>query len=380
MKESEKSKSTPNIHRHNPPKWFRKSDFGIFIHWGLYSVPAYAPVDTEDFASILQNESPEYLFANQPYSEWYKNSILIKDSPAYKYHKEHYGDMAYEEFAKTFKQSAKNVDVEDWASLFSDAGAKYVVLVTKHHDGFVMYNTNHPNPRLGNYCLDFDFVGDLARACRSKGMRFGVYYSSLLDWTFTDKPVTRVSELFLGNNNSREYMDYSRSHWLELIDRYQPDILWSDIGYPADSRLEDLFRYYYDKVPEGLVNDRWSQFPNWLRNPLGKKLLDRVAAKWLAAGGDFDVKYYDYRTIEYTSEWKESDVWFEMCRGMDKSFAYNKFSNPQDFITAQEVKDIIADIHPKKGRLLLNVGPDENGVIPEYQRQILTELRSDRNE
>ena len=67
-------------------------------------------------------------------------------------------------------------------------------------------------------------------------------------------------------------------------------------------------------------------------------------------------------------------------QSMDKSFAYNKFSNPQDFITAQEVKDIIADIHPKKGRLLLNVGPDENGVIPEYQRQILTELRSDRNE
>ena len=68
-------------------------------------------------------------------------------------------------------------------------------------------------------------------------------------------------------------MDYSRSHWLELIDRYQPDILWSDIGYPADSRLEDLFRYYYDKVPEGLVNDRWSQFPNWLRNPWGKSCL-----------------------------------------------------------------------------------------------------------
>lgn len=368
-------KKAVNIHRDDPPEWFKQSDLGIFIHWGVYSVPAYAPVDTEDFATIVREKPAEYLFANQPYAEWYKNSMAIEDSPADKYHKKHYGDMPYEEFAKAFMQSAKNVDVERWADMFSSAGAKYVVLVTKHHDGFVMFDTKHPNPKLGNYNLDFDFVGDLAMACRGKGMRFGVYYSSLLDWTFTDKPVTTVSGLFLGNNNTKEYMNYCRNHWLELIDRYKPDILWSDIGYPVDQRLEDLFAYYYQKAPEGLVNDRWTQFPNWMRNPIGKKLMDKVASKWMAGGGDYDVKYYDYRTIEYTSDWKESDIWFEMCRGMDKSFAYNKYSKPSDFINSYEIKDIIDDIYPKKGRLLLNVGPDENGVIPEYQQQVLAEMR-----
>lgn len=371
-----KGKNIPNIHRHNPPEWFKKSDFGIFIHWGLYSVPAFAPAETEDFAAILRTKSPGYLFANQPYAEWYKNSMMIKDSPVYRFHKDHYGDMSYEEFARTFKQTAKNVDVEEWTSLFSAAGAKYVVVVTKHHDGFVMYNTRHKNPRVDGFNLDFDFVGDLAQACRARGMRFGVYYSSLLDWTFTGKPITKVSDLFLCNNNSREYMDYCRNHWLELIDRYKPDILWSDIGYPADPRLEDLFRYYYEQVPEGVVNDRWTQFPNWLRNPLGRKLLDVLAAKWMKADGDYDVKYYDYRTIEYTSEWRRNDVWFEMCRGMDKSFGYNKYSNPKDFITAEEVRKTIDEIYPKKGRLLLNVGPDENGNIPEYQRKVLADLQN----
>lgn len=375
---AKKNKNTPNVHRYDPPEWFQKSDFGIFIHWGLYSIPAYAPVNTEDFATIVREKPAEYLFANQPYSEWYKNSMSIEGSPAYKHHKRHYGDMAYEEFSKEFIQNARNVDVEKWASLFRSAGAKYVVLVTKHHDGFVMFNTQHSNPNISNYNLDFDFTGDLARACRAQGMRFGVYYSSLLDWTFTKQPIKTVSGLFLENNNKKEYMDYCRNHWLELIDRYHPDILWSDIGYPADSRLEDLFAYYYREVPEGLVNDRWTQFPNWLRNPLGKKLMDQIAAKWMAGGGEYDVKYYDYRTIEYTSDWKENDIWFEMCRGMDKSFAYNKYSQPENFITAQEIKNIIADIHPKKGRLLLNVGPDEKGVIPEYQQQVLAELRSER--
>ena len=104
-----KGKNIPNIHRHNPPEWFKKSDFGIFIHWGLYSVPAFAPAETEDFAAILRTKSPEYLFANQPYAEWYKNSMMIKDSPVYRFHKDHYGDMSYEEFARTLNKQQKTL-------------------------------------------------------------------------------------------------------------------------------------------------------------------------------------------------------------------------------------------------------------------------------
>ena len=367
-----------NIHRENPPEWFQKADFGIFIHWGPASIPAYAPVDIEDYGTLMREKSPEYMLANIPYAEWYQNSMAIPGSPAQKYHAEHYGSQPYHVFAEEFKERARQVDAEAWAVLFKKAGAKYVVLVTKHHDGFVMYNTGVQNPRQPGYHLDFDFTGQLADACRKQGMRFGIYYSSLLDWTFTNKPIRTPGDLFLGNNNSRQYMDYCHAHWMELIDRYHPDVMWSDIGYPADNRLEDLFRYYYKAVPEGVANDRFSQFPNWLRNPIGKWLVNSQAKKTLAEkpGELLPVKYYDFRTIEYTTEWNHSDIWFETCRGMDKSFAYNQFSRPQDYITAAEVRDIVREVFPKKGRLLLNAGPDSYGVIPDYQVKILEELEA----
>lgn len=365
-----------NIHRQDPPNWFKKSDFGIFIHWGVATIPAYAPVDVPDYGEMASKMPPKYMFTNIPYVEWYENSIKIAGSPAQKYHQEHYGSRQYAEFAPEFKERAKHVDVEHWMDVCAKTGAKYVVAVTKHHDGFVLYDTKVKNPCRENYHLDFDHIGDLAKACRKRGMRFGVYYSSLLDWTFTHKPITSIAGLFLNNDNSQRYMDYCYAHWMELIDRYEPDVLWSDIGYPADKRLPELFKYYYAKVPEGLVNDRWGQFPNSLRNPLGKYVVDKAAAKMLKKGidGPLDTPYYDYRTIEYNSNWKENGIWFEMCRGMDKSFGYNQFSRTQDYITASQVRDIVEEIFPKKGRLLLNIGPDSYGRIPQYQEDILKEL------
>jgi len=372
------SKKEVNIHRRNPPQWFQDADFGIFIHWGIYSVPAYAPVETESYDVILREQSPDYLFKNQPYAEWYKNSMAIAGSPAQQYHREHYGDMPYETFAETFRETAKNADPEEWADYFSRAGAKYVVLVSKHHDGFVMFNSWQKNPNIENYMLDFDFTGRLAEACRNKGLRFGIYYSSLIDWTFTKKPIALPADLLLGNNNSRRYMDYCYSHWLEIIERYHPDILWSDIGYPADKRLKNLFAHYYKEVPDGVVNDRWVQLPNLMRNPLCRGVLNAAAGMVLKASSEdskpLPATYYDYRTLEYAYQWTGGDVWFEVCRGMDKSFAYNKFSRPEDYISADEVRKLIREQHPQKGRLLLNVGPDENGAIPEYQKAILTEL------
>ncbi len=367
---------TVNIHRHNPPQWFKEADFGIFIHWGPSSVPAFAPVDVDDYAKLMREKPPEYLFQNIPYADWYQNSVRIKGSPAGLYHKKNFGDKPYAAFAEEFKQSAKNVDAEHWAELFKLAGAKYVVVVSKHHDGFVLFDTKIENPKMPGYHLDFDHVGNLAAACRKRGMRFGVYYSSLLDWTFTKQPIDSAGDLFLHSDNSKTYCDYCFNHWKEIIDRYRPDVLWGDIGYPTDPRLEELFDYYYKAVPEGVVNDRWGQWPNYLRNPVGRALVNSAAKKLLREnpGKLLDAKYYDFRTLEYTADWQESELYFEVCRGMDKSFGYNRFSRPQDYITAAEVRNILAEVVPKKGRLLLNVGPDSNGVIPAYQEKILTEL------
>lgn len=180
----------------------------------------------------------------------------------------------------------------------------------------------------------------------------------------------------MGNDNSKLYCDYCYNHWMEIIDRYKPEVLWSDIGYPTDKRLEDLFKYYYSKVPEGVVNDRWGQWPNYLRNKLGEALINKMAQSTLEKNTDvvLDTKYYDFRTLEYNTKWEQKDIWFEVCRGMDKSFGFNQFSREQDYITAEEVKKIISEVFPKKGRLLLNAGPDSYGVIPKYQAEILKKV------
>lgn len=367
-----------NIHRQNPPAWFKAADFGIFIHWGVYSVPAFAPVESEDFDTIKKHHSIKYMYKHTPYAEWYANSLKIPGSPVAQYHHAHYGDHTpYTSFAKSFQHTAQQVDVEKWADMFAQAGAKYVVVVTKHHDGFVMYDTQIANPNVTDYHLNFDFVGQLAAAVRKRGMRFGVYYSSLLDWTFTKKPIQTAADMMVGNDKSQTYLDYTWNQWHELIDRYHPDVLWSDIGYPVDPRLPQLFKDYYRAVPEGMVNDRWGNYPNWLDNPVLRPLFN-VAAQIVTnredkKGADTPPKYYDYRTLEYTDDWHGTD-YFETTRGMDKSFGYNQYSRRQDYITADEVRDIVAKVRPQKGRLLLNVGPEKDGTIPPYQEQILKDL------
>ena len=77
---------TPNIHRYNPPKWFRDADFGIFIHWGASSIPAFAPVDVDDYGTLMKEKPMSYVFANMPYAEWYPNSMKFPGSPAQLYH------------------------------------------------------------------------------------------------------------------------------------------------------------------------------------------------------------------------------------------------------------------------------------------------------
>ena len=371
--------SAVNIHRTNPPDWFKQADFGIIIHWGPYSVPAYAPVNIPDYGTLIKTKSLGYLFEHQPYAEWYGNSMLLPNSPVAAYHRTHYGNTSYADFAKTFKQTAQNVDVQAWAEAFANAGAKYVVIVTKHHDGFVMFDPHTKNPYEPDYHLNFDFVGELAQAVRAHGMRFGTYYSSLLDWTFPHLPIKDYGSFLLGNDKSQTYKDYVWRQWHELIDRYHPDVLWSDIGYPDDHRLETLFKYYYQQVPEGLVNDRWQQFPDWMRTSWIRPIFNLVAAQVIKRDQHHsddlsEVKYYDYRTLEYRTDWPQTNRYFEMTRGMDKSFGYNRLSRPEDYITADDIKQLIAELRSKRGRLLLNVGPDMNGQIPSAQLSILQQL------
>jgi len=360
------------------PEWFDDEKFGIFIHWGAFSVPAYAPLGDADLAGLIEKGDLREMFRNQPYAEWYLNSIRIPDSPAAEYHRKTYGaDFSYYRFAEQFNEDIGQWDPSSWSELFRKAGAGYVTLVTKHHDGFLLWPSRHEHPERGGFHASRNIVGELTEAVRGAGMRMAYYYSSLLDWSFTSRPITDISGLLTLSPITREYVRYQESHWRELIENHSPSVLWSDIGYPTGSDVLQLFADYYDAVPEGLVNDRWGQHSRLQRSfmalPFMRRGVDRKVMKAFSDGQTTISlpAHYDFTTPEYASLDHISERKWEATRGIGHSFAYNQFE-PDDYcLTLPELVSSFVDIISKNGNLLLNVGPTSTGEIPEIQRRLL---------
>ncbi len=187
--------SRESLMTHPVPEWFGNAKFGVFIHWGLYSVPGFAPKGS--FAEKLKTDYNRAMLV-YPYAEGYWNAIKDPGTPSAQYHKEKYGDMPYQGFKQMFIDGLKYWDPTDWAKKFKAAGARYVVIVAKHHDGFCLWPTEVQNPYERDWYSKRDIIGELAEAVRIEGMRFGVYYSGGIDWTFR----RRIS---------RTLMDYSFS-------------------------------------------------------------------------------------------------------------------------------------------------------------------------
>ncbi|HEY7305888.1 MAG TPA: alpha-L-fucosidase [Bryobacteraceae bacterium] len=331
-----------SIDKHTTPEWFQDAKFGIFIHWGLYSVPAWAP-PTGELGKIEWTK----WFTNNPYAEWYLNSLRITGSPTYKHHIATYGkDFDYYQFADAFNQGTAGWHPEDWATLFQKTGARYVVLTTKHHDGFRLWSSNVENPRAAREKITAkrDLVGDLTSAVRASGMKMGLYYSGGLDWTFTSEPIRTQKDLDARVPQSAEYAKYADAHWRELIDRYQPSVMWNDISYPKLGQIPQLFAHYYNTVPEGVINNR------------------------------FGVKFADYTTPEYAKFDKIVKKKWEECRGLGFSFGYNQVEGPEQVIAPDKLVALLIDIVSNNGNLLLNVGPRSNGTISEIQLDRLHKL------
>ena len=340
-----------SLRGHRVPQWFDDAKLGIFIHWGLYSVPAWAtPVG--EFGTVPWDR----WFANNPYSEWYLNTLRIKGSPTFEHHRRTYGaGFDYMDFAGDFNASVEAWDAREMARLFEGAGARYVVLTTKHHDGFTLWPSRVENPNLPPHqrgCRR-DLVGDLTAAVRGCGMRMGFYYSGGLDWSFNPTPITSQDLVARTINHTPEFAAYADAHWRELRDRYDPIILWNDIGYPEQSDLAAIVAEFYNDHPDGVINDRFET-----RKP--------GAAR----------RHHDFTTPEYAQMDEITDFKWESCRGLGYSFGYNRAETGDHTLGESELIHLLVDVVSKNGNLLLNVGPRADGSIPAIQAERLRSLGS----
>jgi alpha-L-fucosidase len=358
------------------PQWWRDAKLGIFVHWTPASVPAFAPTGHTMVEPDAVRDPRG--FAESPYVEWYENSLRFAGSSVARFHAAIYGDAPYEAFAREWEAGLATWDPDAWAARFAAAGARWVVLVAKHHDGYCLWPTDVPNPRRPGWHSTRDVVGELADAVRGAGMRFGCYYSGGFDWTWNDRPIGSFGDVPLAVPRG-DYSAYAAAHVRELVARYRPDVLWNDIAWPAPLReLAPLLVDYYDAVPDGVINDRflcWS--PAWraARSKLVRRLMNDTAARSAARQRGLvppKPPVFDVRTPEYTSYDEIQTTPWECVRGMDHSFGYNRASGPDDFVTRDDLCWSLADIVAKGGNLLLNVGPrGDDATIPEPQLERL---------
>jgi len=340
---------------HPLPTWFDDAKLGIMIHWGIFTIPAWAEIvlDAGEWlccGKLL--EPPDYgreFFTHIPYVEWYPNTILIDGSPAQLHHAATYGaNFPYAAFRPQFEAAATAWSADAWAELFRESGARYVVLVTKHHDGFALWPTGTAHPTRPGWNMARDIVGELSDAVRRRCMRMGLYYSGGFDWSVRPGPVETALDALTVIPETADYAAYADGQWRELIARYRPAALWNDIGYPSAANALALFADYYNTVPDGVINDRFS----------------------LLAG----TTHHDYVTPEFTVLTDISATKFETVRGMGRGFGYNRNETEADLETADGLVRLLVDVVAKNGNLLLNVGPMADGTVPPAQADRLHAL------
>lgn len=309
------------------PQWFSDAKLGIFIHWGLYSVPAYAGLEG--------------------YGEWYLKGLMVGDSNRVQFQNRVFGDgsgnFEYADFTRFFKGELFRPN--EWASLFRKSGAKYVVLVTKHHDGYCLWDSKfQPNWNSVVSGPHRNIVAELTEAVRAEGLKMGFYYS-LMEW---NNPIHRWT--VDPTDSVRRYVDeYMMPQFKELVSRYRPSMIFSDgdWDYSAEQlRSAELISWYYNLVgDEGVVNNRWGN-----GNPHG------------------------YRTPEYSAGITLTDRPWAECRGLGRSFGLNRNEPLSNYLTSDELIRHFCKLVAAGGGLTLNVGPAADGQIPLLQQERLLDL------
>ncbi len=309
------------------PAWFDEAKFGIFIHWGVYSVPAWGPRGS--------------------YSEWYWHRLESKDKEAVAFHNSTYGpDFEYQDFAPMFK--AEMFDPDHWADIFARSGAKYVVLTSKHHEGYCLW----PSAESWNWnSMDVgphrDLCGELTGAVKKRGLEMGFYYS-LYEWynpVFHADPHRYIRERMLPQLK-------------DLVVRYEPAIIWPDgeWGHPSEVwKSEEFLAWLFNESAvrdHVVVNDRW-----------GKECRS-------SHGGFFTSEYGHVgggKELAGNRKWEEN-------RGIGASFGYNRNETIDEYNSSEDLIRLLIETVSKGGNLLLDIGPTGDGRIPVIMQQRLLEI------
>ncbi len=365
-----------SLSTHELPPWYDDAKLGVFVHWGLYSVPGWAP-QVPDIQELLRSGGPATMLRQNPYAEWYANSMRLVGSPTWHHHRETYGpDTPYDAFIDPFDDASATADLDALADLCRRTGAGYVVLTTKHHDGFTLWPSSLQHPVKNRYHARRDLVGDLTAAVRAAGLRMGLYYSGGYDWPYNGARLSGLADVVLAVPHGEDYRRYAAGHLRELVDRYAPSVLWNDIGWPSGGDLPALLAHYYNTVDDGLVNDRWMQsaLPRGaLADTAVRGVGTLVQALWPVIPDDRKVltfptpRHFDVRTPEYTSFDRAVRQKWEATRGVGHSFGANRNERAGDIVTADELVRSFADIVSKNGNLLIGIGPRPDGTVPDEQ-------------
>ena len=342
-----------SLQKYEVPEWYQDAKFGIFIHWGAYSVPAFG-------------------------NEWYPRNMYVPGSPEYKHHVATYGPQdkfGYKDFLPMFK--AEHFDPAAWAELFKKSGAKYVVPVAEHHDGFAMYDSGLSDwtaAKMGPYR---DITGELGKAVRAAGLHFGVS-SHRVEHNF----FLGVGRSISSDVNDPQYAAfYGPAHnWLSAPwgIPLNDDFTYVSSAWADDwlARGEELVEKYHPDI----VYFDW-----WIGQASIRPNLTKFAAFYYNASlkyGDHVgvINYKDYAMQEHSGvldleRGQLGDIrplyWQTDTSVSNKSWGYIKddtFKSPE-FVLHQ-----LIDIVSKNGNLLLNIGPRSDGTIPEEVQQVLLDV------
>jgi len=311
------------------PDWWMDAKFGIFIHWGVYSVPAYTAPDN--------------------YAEWYQNALEnnLHKGKVRDYHQKNYGNRTYYDLADDFHAELWNPD--EWAELFEKAGARYVVLTSKHHDGFCLWPIETASRTWGRPWNSVergprrDLVGDLFAALRKTSVKPGLYFS-LYEWY---NPLWKF-------DHARYAREHAMPQLYELVNQYQPWVVWSDGDWdatPETWQSQEFLAWLYSQSPvrdRVVANDRW--------------------------GSGTRFHHAGIYTPEYQPDLDFEDHAWEESRGMGFSYGYNRAENAWNYNSARSLVLHLIDKASRGGNFLLDIGPDAHGMIPPIMQDRLLEI------